>query len=106
MSKKEYEKCLREDIGIVHQDFKLYENSNVYDNIRYINSNLKLIDQLLIRFDLEGLGKQKVKDLSEGQKQRVAIIRAIINNPELLIFYEPTSFSQIESIYFVNTYSL
>lgn len=104
MSKKEYEKCLREDIGIVHQDFKLYENSNVYDNIRY--KNLKLIDQLLVKFDLKGLGKQKVKDLSEGQKQRVAIIRAIINNPELLIFYEPTSFSQIESIYFVNTYSL
>ena len=83
--------------NIVFQDYALFPNLNVYQNITYGLKNRpgistkqeveELIDLLGLR---EHLAK-KIEQLSGGQKQRVAIARALAMEPEVLLFDEPTS---------------
>ena len=83
--------------NIVFQDYALFPNLNVYQNITYGLKNRpgistkqeveELIDLLGLR---EHLAK-KIEQLSGGQKQRIAIVRALAMNPEVMLFDEPTS---------------
>lgn len=83
-------------IGFIFQEFNLLEEYNVYDNIILSRKLQKekisqsVVDDLLNKVGIEGLGKRRINELSGGQKGRVAIARALIKNPEMILADEPT----------------
>jgi len=89
---------LRKRIGIIFQDFKLLEDRNVYDNLAFVLQVTGTPRRLMKRKIFHALSdvglshKQKnmPQELSGGEKQRIAIARAIINDPMLILADEPT----------------
>ena len=78
-------------IGFVFQDYALFENMSVEENLLFVNNNKKLAKELLEMTELSALSARNVKGLSGGQKQRVALCRAMMNKPNLLLMDEPLS---------------
>ena len=81
-------------IGFVFQDYALFPNMNVRENIAFAlnkNDNKNIIDELLELTGLSMLASRKIQTLSGGQKQRVALARAIATKPSLLLLDEPLS---------------
>jgi cell division transport system ATP-binding protein len=89
---------LRQRIGVVFQDFKLLSNKTAYENIAFameaagktdaeISSDVPHVLELV---DLGHKTKHFPSQMSGGEQQRLAIARAIINQPELIIADEPT----------------
>lgn len=73
------------------QDFNLFEEMSVWDNLCLVSDDFKLIRHYLKEFDLKEQKKKKVKKLSNGQKKRVQFIRALLHKPGLLLCDEPTA---------------
>lgn len=98
MSEKKLANIRNEKIGIVMQDFSLVEDFTVLENImipldfaKNKRPNAKeLAKEVLKQVNMENFAKEKVRNLSGGEKQRIAIARAIINNPSLILADEPT----------------
>ena len=89
-SKKDQETILK-DISIVFQDYNLFPNLTVIDNLKIVKDNPQKIEELLNDFGLSGKEKFFPAELSGGQKQRLSIIRALLLDPKILLFDEPTS---------------
>lgn len=81
-------------IGFVFQDYALFPNMNVRENIAFALAKKEhsgIIDELLELTGLNMLALRKMNTLSGGQKQRVALARAIATRPALLLLDEPLS---------------
>ncbi len=88
----------RRTIGVVFQDFKLIARKTVFENISFVQNVLGLpraeqrrrAYQVLKRVGLHHQMNAYPRDLSGGEQQRVAVARAIVNEPALLLADEPT----------------
>lgn len=85
----------KRSVGFMFQDYALFPNMNVQQNIAFAQSskekNTDFVETLIMTFGLDALREQKVTKLSGGQKQRVALARALASNPEILLLDEPLS---------------
>ncbi|MCB9096221.1 MAG: ATP-binding cassette domain-containing protein [Arcobacter sp.] len=81
----------KRDIGFVFQDYALFENLSVIDNLLYVKKDKNLAKQLLSLTDLYELKNRYPNSLSGGQKQRVSLCRALMKRPKILLMDEPLS---------------
>lgn len=91
---------VRKKIGMVFQQFNLFENQTVLNNIILAPTLLNIMSEkeatikakkLLKSINLYNKKDNYPSELSGGQKQRVAIIRSLMMNPDIILFDEPTS---------------
>ena len=81
----------KRDIGFVFQDYALFPNLSVLDNLLYVKKDKDLAKKLLRLTDLYELKNRYPDSLSGGQKQRVSLCRALIKRPKILLMDEPLS---------------
>ena len=97
---------LRKQMGIIFQDFQLLSDRSVRDNLRFVlkatgwkdkNEMDERIDDVLSDVNMQDKGDRFPHELSGGEQQRIAIARAILNKPKVIIADEPTGNLDIET---------
>lgn len=98
ISDKEASRIRREELGFVFQEFFLMESLNALENVMLPlflsksanDSGQSKAKELMGNFEVEALADKLPSGLSGGEKQRIAICRALINNPQIIFADEPT----------------
>jgi len=92
--KKNHLPVQKRSIGFVFQDFALFPNLTVKENLEFAlskNDSKDMVAELIELMELQSLQNSKPQNLSGGQKQRVALARAIVRKPEIFLLDEPLS---------------
>ena len=91
--------ALRKQMGIIFQDFQLLTDRNIYKNLRFVllstgwKDKAKIdarIHEVLQAVDMDDKAEKMPHELSGGEQQRIAIARAILNYPKMIVADEPT----------------
>lgn len=88
----------RQKMGVVFQDYKLLETKTIYENVAYIMEVIGAPDEIIEKnvkealriVGIEHLANQFPEQISDGEKQRAAIARALIHRPRVILADEPT----------------
>lgn len=98
--------ALRKGMGIIFQDFQLLHDRTVYGNLHFVlkatgwkdkEKTDERIDEVLKAVGIEGVKDKMPHQLSGGEQQRIAIARALLNKPQVIIADEPTGNLDVET---------
>jgi len=90
-NKKTFLPPQKRDIGYVFQDYALFPNMNVIENLLFVKKDKKLAKKLLDIVEMTPFINRMPYNLSGGQQQRVAIARALMKQPKILLLDEAMS---------------
>ncbi|MEG0077265.1 ABC transporter ATP-binding protein [Anaerorhabdus sp.] len=95
LKEKDKRMLLRNKISFIFQNFGLVDDITVIDNIRLAKKNEKLnsieIENALQRFGLVNITRRKIYELSGGEQQRVALVKAYLKDTDIIFADEPTA---------------
>ena len=104
--KQKYIPALRRQMGIIFQDFQLLGDRTVYDNLAFVLKATgwkkkaeidERIKDVLEEVEMEEFADRYPHELSGGEQQRIAIARAILNKPKVIVADEPTGNLDVET---------